>query len=111
MGIRSTARCGSRRWRRWLATCAFSRPTFAASARALSDRVSSRCASMPRTSTRPDYRPRLLKLDLPAFVCTGSEDPWSTAAVTAEIVEHLQRPELVVIDGVGHLPNLEAESV
>ena len=31
--------------------------------------------------------------------------------MTAEIVEHLQRPEVVVIDGVGHLPNLEAEDV
>ena len=31
--------------------------------------------------------------------------------MTAEIVEHLQRPELVVVDGAGHLPNLEAEAV
>jgi 3-oxoadipate enol-lactonase len=29
--------------------------------------------------------------------------------VTAEIVASLKRPELVVIDGAGHLPNLEAE--
>jgi 3-oxoadipate enol-lactonase len=29
--------------------------------------------------------------------------------VTAEIIAHLKRPEPVVIDGVGHLPNLEAE--
>ena len=29
--------------------------------------------------------------------------------MTAEIIAHLKRPELVVIDGVGHLPNLEAE--
>jgi pimeloyl-ACP methyl ester carboxylesterase len=29
--------------------------------------------------------------------------------VTAEIVSSLKRPELVVIDGAGHLPNLEAE--
>jgi pimeloyl-ACP methyl ester carboxylesterase len=44
-------------------------------------------------------------------VCTGSADPWSNETVTAEIVAHLQRPELVVIDGVGHLPNLEAADV
>jgi pimeloyl-ACP methyl ester carboxylesterase len=29
--------------------------------------------------------------------------------VTAEIIAHLKRPEPVVIDGVGHMPNLEAE--
>jgi pimeloyl-ACP methyl ester carboxylesterase len=66
-------------------------------------------AALRGRAERPDYRPRLRELDLPAFVCTGSEDPWSNAAVTAEIVENLMRPELTVIDGVGHLPNLEAE--
>lgn len=30
--------------------------------------------------------------------------------MTAEIVAHLRRPELVVIDDAGHLPNLEAET-
>lgn len=68
-------------------------------------------AALRGRAERPDYRPRLLQLDIPALVCTGSEDPWSNEAVTTEIVEHLQRPELVVIDGVGHLPNLEAEEI
>jgi pimeloyl-ACP methyl ester carboxylesterase len=45
---------------------------------------------------------------MPAFVCAGSADPWSGAAVTATIVSSLKHPELLVIDGVGHLPNLEA---
>jgi pimeloyl-ACP methyl ester carboxylesterase len=58
---------------------------------------------------RPDYRPLLAALDIPALVCTGSADPWSDQAVTAEIVASLKRPETFVIDGVGHLPNLEAE--
>ena len=56
-----------------------------------------------------DYRPRLAALDLPTLVCTGSEDPWSNAAVTAEIVAHLRHPETLLLEGVGHLPNLEAE--
>jgi 3-oxoadipate enol-lactonase len=73
--------------------------------------VQGAAAALRGRAERPDYRPGLQRLDLPAFVCTGSEDPWSDATVTAEIVEHLQRPELVVIDGVGHLPNLEAEAV
>jgi len=58
---------------------------------------------------RTDYRPRLAALDLPTLVCTGSEDPWSDAAVTAEIVAHLRLPETLLLEGVGHLPNLEAE--
>jgi pimeloyl-ACP methyl ester carboxylesterase len=58
---------------------------------------------------RPDYRARLAAVDLPAFVCTGSDDPWSDAAVTAEIVAHLRHPETLLLEGVGHLPNLEAE--
>jgi pimeloyl-ACP methyl ester carboxylesterase len=73
--------------------------------------VAGAAAALRGRAERPDYRPRLRALDLPAFVCTGSEDPWSDEAVTAEIVESLQRPELTVIDGAGHLPNLEAESV
>jgi 3-oxoadipate enol-lactonase len=66
-------------------------------------------AALRGRAERPDYRPLLVGLDLPALVCTGSADPWSNHAVTAEIVASLKRPELVVIDGAGHLPNLEAE--
>jgi len=44
------------------------------------------------------------------LVCTGPADPWSNHAVTAEIVGCLQRPEVLLLDGAGHLPNLEAET-
>ena len=57
----------------------------------------------------PDAQPLLAALDIPALVVAGTADPWSNAGVTAEIVSSLKRPELVVIDGAGHLPNLEAE--
>jgi pimeloyl-ACP methyl ester carboxylesterase len=70
--------------------------------------VAGAAAVLRGRAERPEYRPRLERPDLPACVCTGSEDPWSNAAVTAE---HLQRQELVVVDGAGHLPNLEAEDV
>jgi pimeloyl-ACP methyl ester carboxylesterase len=59
---------------------------------------------------RPDYRPLLAGLDIPAFVCAGTADPWSTPAVTAEIVSCLKHPELTVFDNIGHLPDLEAEA-
>ncbi len=66
-------------------------------------------AALRGRAERPDYRPVLAGLDLPALVCTGSADPWSNDAVTAEIIAHLKRPEPLLIDGAGHLPNLEAE--
>jgi hypothetical protein len=67
-------------------------------------------AALRGRAERPDYQPLLARLDIPALVCTGSEDPWSNRAVTAQIVACLKRPELLVIDGTGHLPNLEAEN-
>jgi 3-oxoadipate enol-lactonase len=66
-------------------------------------------AALRGRAERPDYRPLLADLDIPALVCAGSADPWSTHAVTAEIAASLKRQETVTIDGVGHLPNLEAE--
>jgi 3-oxoadipate enol-lactonase len=66
-------------------------------------------AALRGRSERPDYRPVLAGLGMPALVCAGTADPWSDSAVTAEIVACLRHPELVVIDGAGHLPNLEAE--
>jgi pimeloyl-ACP methyl ester carboxylesterase len=52
----------------------------------------------------------LAALDIPALVLAGTADPWSNAEVAAEIAASLKRPELVLIDGAGHLPNLEAEA-
>jgi pimeloyl-ACP methyl ester carboxylesterase len=66
-------------------------------------------AALRGRARRPDYRPLLAGLDIPALVCSGSADPWSDRAVTAEIAGCLKRPEVLVIDGAGHLPNLEAE--
>ena len=66
-------------------------------------------AALRGRAERPDYRTLLASLDIPALVCAGSADPWSDREVTAEIAAHLKRPEQVVIDGVGHLPNLEAQ--
>ena len=66
-------------------------------------------AALRGLAERPDYRPVLAALDVPALVCAGTADPWSNSAVTAEILACLRHPELVVIDGAGHLPNLETE--
>jgi 3-oxoadipate enol-lactonase len=66
-------------------------------------------AALRGRAERPDYRPALAALDIPALVCAGTADPWSNDVVTAEIAGSLKHPEVLVIDGVGHLPNLEAE--
>jgi 3-oxoadipate enol-lactonase len=68
-------------------------------------------AALRGRAERPDYRPRLAELDIPTLVCTGSEDPWSDERVTSEIIDHLRDPELFIIEGAGHLPNLEAEKI
>lgn len=73
--------------------------------------VAGAAAALRGRAERPDYRPGLRELDIPTFVCTGSEDPWSNETVTAEIIDHLRHPELLVVQGAGHLPNLEAEDV
>jgi pimeloyl-ACP methyl ester carboxylesterase len=86
---------------------------------AIRARVNAMMSSAPATGAaaalrgraeRPDYRPLLARLDLPALVCAGSADPWSDRAVTDTIRDCLRRPEMLMLDGVGHLPNLEAET-
>jgi 3-oxoadipate enol-lactonase len=65
-------------------------------------------AALRGRARRPDYRPLLAVLEIPALVVAGTADPWSDAGATAEIVSSLKHPEQVIINGVGHLPNLEA---
>ena len=57
----------------------------------------------------PTTGPSSLAQDIPALVCAGSDDPWSNRAVTDQILAHPKHSELLMMDGVGHLPNLEAE--
>ena len=49
-------------------------------------------AALRGRADRPDYRPALAGLDIPAFVCAGTEDPWSNRAVTDEILAFLKHP-------------------
>jgi pimeloyl-ACP methyl ester carboxylesterase len=64
-------------------------------------------AALRGRAERPDYRPLLRELDLPAFVSTGDHDVFSTAAITDELTGCLRRPHRVTLAGAGHLPNLE----
>ena len=56
----------------------------------------------------PTTRPGLRELAIPAFVCAGTHDVWSTPEVTQEIVDSLRDPHTLTLEDVGHLPNREA---
>jgi pimeloyl-ACP methyl ester carboxylesterase len=64
-------------------------------------------AALRGRAQRPDYRPGLAALDVPAFVCAGTADAYSTAEVTRNLVACLRAPRTLTLPDVGHLPNLE----
>jgi pimeloyl-ACP methyl ester carboxylesterase len=64
-------------------------------------------AALRGRAERPDYRPILRELDLPALVLTGDHDGYSTAEITGRLTSDLRRPHRVTVPGAGHLPNLE----
>jgi pimeloyl-ACP methyl ester carboxylesterase len=56
---------------------------------------------------RPDSNPDLSGIDVPTLVVTGSADTLIPSAMTAEMAERIPGAELAVIEGAGHLSNLE----
>jgi pimeloyl-ACP methyl ester carboxylesterase len=44
---------------------------------------------------------------VPSLVIAGDADGFAPEEVTAQLVDSLPEPELLVLPGVGHLPNLE----
>ena len=85
----------------------FNRSMWAPQLDALRERFRVIAPDLRGRAERPDYRPLLAALDTPSFVCVGDHDAFSTAAVTEELTGCLRDPHLVVLEGVGHLPNLE----
>jgi pimeloyl-ACP methyl ester carboxylesterase len=65
-------------------------------------------AALRGRARRPDDRPVLESFGGPVFVCTGTHDAWSTPDVTAQLVECLADPDVLLLPEVGHLPNVEA---
>jgi pimeloyl-ACP methyl ester carboxylesterase len=60
---------------------------------------------------RPDRRALLRTLMVPSMVIAGREDLLSPVPVLEGLAKGLPNAELVVVDGAGHLPNLEAPDV
>jgi 3-oxoadipate enol-lactonase len=81
-------------------------------------RVSELIASQPAASIaaaalgmadRPDSTPDLATIDVPTLVITSTGDTLIPEATTSPMADQIPGAELAVIDGAGHLSNLEAE--
>ena len=64
-------------------------------------------AAVRGRAERPDYQPVLKSISAPSLVCAGDHDSYSTAEITSELASCLPGPEVVIMESVGHLPNLE----
>lgn len=64
-------------------------------------------AALRGRAERPDYREALAATDVPALVAVGADDAYTPVADARALYELLPYATLTVIDGAGHLPNLE----
>ncbi len=56
---------------------------------------------------RPDSRPDLSGIDVPALVITSTDDTLIPSAVSAPMADAIPGASLLVIEGAGHLSNME----
>lgn len=54
-----------------------------------------------------EYRPELERLEMPALVVAGTRDPLITSDLNARLAERLPRGQLEVLEGCGHLMEIE----
>lgn len=64
-------------------------------------------AALRGRAERPDYAATLAGLAVPALVVVGADDPYTPPAEARDWVRLLPDASLTVVDGAGHLPNLE----
>ncbi|SEF37174.1 Pimeloyl-ACP methyl ester carboxylesterase [Amycolatopsis pretoriensis] len=67
-------------------------------------------AALRGRAERPDYTPALKHIDVPTLVVVGSEDEFTPVADAELIHREIAASTLVVVEGAGHLPNLERET-
>ena len=65
-------------------------------------------AALRGRAERPPYHELLPAMRVPALVVAGDADSYSTAEITQQLVASLRGPEVLILPGIGHLPNLEA---
>lgn len=66
-------------------------------------------AALRGRAERPGYDDTLASLDVPGLVIVGSEDAYTTQRDAEQMGELLKHSDLVWLEGIGHMPNLEAE--
>ncbi|MBF2761304.1 MAG: alpha/beta hydrolase [Ectothiorhodospiraceae bacterium AqS1] len=59
---------------------------------------------------RPDYSPDLPKYDLPCKILCGDQDRLCPVSRHRYLVDQIPAAQLTILEGVGHLPTLEAPS-
>jgi pimeloyl-ACP methyl ester carboxylesterase len=64
-------------------------------------------AALRGRAERPDYLAMLPTVSVPVLVLVGSEDEYTPVSDAEAMCERLPDATLVVINGTGHLPNLE----
>jgi 3-oxoadipate enol-lactonase len=64
-------------------------------------------AALRGRAERPDYRPLLSRVTVPALVVVGAEDEYTPVGDAESLHALLPDSTLVVVDGAAHLPNLE----
>ncbi|WP_285475579.1 alpha/beta fold hydrolase [Amycolatopsis sp. NBRC 101858] len=66
-------------------------------------------AALRGRAERPDYTEGLKRIAVPTLVVVGSEDEFTPVADAELIHQKIEDSTLVVVEGAGHLPNLERE--
>ncbi len=64
-------------------------------------------AALRGRAERPDYDATLAALTMPTLVVVGDDDTYTPVAEARRMHEIVPGSSLVVVDGTGHLPNLE----
>jgi pimeloyl-ACP methyl ester carboxylesterase len=64
-------------------------------------------AALRGRAERRDYGATLLTLEIPALVVVGREDTFTPVDEAEATAKMLRNGDLVVLDGAGHMPNLE----
>jgi pimeloyl-ACP methyl ester carboxylesterase len=64
-------------------------------------------AALVGRAERPDYVDMLAKIAVPTLIVVGSDDAFTPVAEAELMYERIPGATLAVIDGAGHMPNLE----
>lgn len=65
-------------------------------------------AALRGRAERPGYEETLAGLDVPSLVVVGDQDAFTTRADAERMRDLLKQSDLVWLQGIGHMPNLEA---